>query len=447
MFLVQFALFLALIVADPTTLLVPPFTHTLGFNRIGRLYISMYLGRSFKLEDPQGMCGAKMVEEDDPKTSNDDHILTLFGVNSGSSQIVYNVKLIEPRLFGSPGSDTDQFNRPHGICCNKHGTVYVADTDNDRVVRLKYQNTQLSWVGTIPNDALSDSGQVRMTNEGAALKAPRDVAIDTRGRVYVADSGNNRVVVFDSLGALVSVWTADLEGPTGICVMDPDADYNDFGVNAAVVIDRNRTRISQFSLDDGQQRRMVDMRRIGLDEAGFAYCAYDRHGNVYVTDQLNFQIHLFDPDLRYIVSFGRQGVEGTTFDEPTGITIWRRFGQVFVSEATGGQYYWVGLDAYLIGFYPPEFDSLKPGTTIALYVTEMANITVDITDTSGRLVRSLAPPHYQHPGEALIVWDGRDNAGRLVPEGEYRIAVVARPTYSRPMRTLRKELSGTVRRI
>ncbi len=427
----QLALLLALIVADPTTLLVPPFTHTMGFNRIGRLYISLYLGRSFKLDDPQGMCGAKMVEEDDPTTSNDDHILTMFGVNSGSSQIVYNVKLIEPRLYGSPGNDTGHFNHPHGICCDKQGTVYVADTDNDRIVRLKYENTRLRWVSAI------DSG----------LDAPRDVAIDTRGRVYVADSGNNRIVVFDSLGALVTTWTADLEGPTGVCVLDPDADYNDLHVNSAVVIDRAGTRVSQFSLDDGQQRRMVDTRRIGLDTAGFAYCAYDRHGNVYVTDKVSSQIHLFDPDLRYIVSFGRQGVEGTTFDSPTGIAIWRRFGQVFVSEANGGQYYWVGLDAYLIGFYPPEFDSLKPGTTIALYVTEMANITVDITDPSGKLVRSLAPPHQQHPGEVLIVWDGRDNAGKLVSEGEYKITVVARPTYSRPMRILRKELTGTVRRI
>jgi DNA-binding beta-propeller fold protein YncE len=428
---VQFALFLALIASDPTTLLVPPFSHTLGFNRIGRLYISMYLGRSFKLDDPQGMCGAKMIEEDDPKTSTDDHILTMFAVNSGSSQIVYNVKLIEPRIYGSPGQDTGHFDHPHGICCDKFGTVYVADTRNNRVVRLKYASTKLSWVSTI------DSG----------LDAPHDVAIDTRGRVYVADSGHNRIAVFDSLGALLTTWTADLEGPTAICVLDPAADYNEFGLNAAVVIDRGRTRISQFSLDDGRQLRIVDMRRIGLDEAGFAYCAYDRHGNVYVTDQTNSQIHLFDPDLRYIVSFGRQGVEGTTFDSPTGIAIWRRFGQVFVSEANGGQYYWIGLDAYLIGFYPAEFDSLKPGTTIALYITEMAGIAVDINDTSGKLVRSLAPPHNQHPGEVLIVWDGRDNDGKLVPEGEYKVSVTARPTYSRPMRTLRKELTGTVRRI
>jgi DNA-binding beta-propeller fold protein YncE len=427
---VQFALLVALIVSDPTTLLVPPFSHTMGFNRIGRFYISMYLGRGFRIENPQGICGAKMLEEDDPTTSNDDHILTLFGVNSGTSQIVYNVKLLEPRIYGSPGNDTGHFNHPHGIACNKHGTVYVADTDNDRVVRLKYENTRLKWVSTI------DSG----------LKAPRDVALDARGRVYVADHGNNRILVFDSLGTVVGTWTGDLDGPTGICVLDESADYNDFHVNAAVVIDRGGTRISQFSLDDGQQRRTVDMRRIGLDEAGFAYCAYDRHGNVYVTDQKNSQIHLFDPDLRYIISFGRQGTEGTTFNSPTGIALWRRFGQVFISEADGGQYYWVGLDAYLIGFYPPEFDSLQPGTTIALYITEMANIQVDITAPSGTPVRSLAPPHMQHPGEALIVWDGRDNNGKLVPVGEYKVTVVAKPTYSRPMRILRKELTGTVRR-
>jgi len=428
---VQFALLLALVGSDPTTLLVPPFSHTMGFNRIGRFYISMYLGRSFRLEDPQGMCGAKMVEEDDPATSNDDHVLTLFGVNSGANQVVYNVRLIEPRIYGSTGNDTGQFDHPTGICCNKHGTVYVADTRNNRVVRLRYENTRLKWVSAI------DSG----------LNAPRDVALDTRGRVYVADSGNNRIAVFDSLGAPVAAWTADMEGPTGICVLDPGADYNDFGVNAAVVIDRGRTRLSRFSLDDGQQRRMVDMRRIGLDEAGFAYCAYDRHGNVYVTDQVNSQIHLFDPDLKYIVSFGRQRSEGTKFDSPTGIAIWRRFGQVFISEADGGQYYWIGLDAYLVGFYPAEFDSIRPGTTIALYVTEMADINVDIADSSGRLIRTLAPPHLQHPGEALIVWDGRGNDGELVPVGEYKVTVVAKPTYSRPMRILRKELTGTVRRI
>jgi DNA-binding beta-propeller fold protein YncE len=400
----------------------------------------MYLGKEFKL-DPEGMCGAKMVEEDDPGTSNDDHILTMFGVNRSTCQVVYNIKLIEPRVYGSQGSDAGQFSNPHGICCNKLGDVYVADTDNDRVVRLKYVSTDLRWVGAVPSD------QVTVTSEEAKLDAPRDVSMDSRGRVYVADSGHNRVAVFDSLGQFVTAWTQDLEGPTGIAVLDPNSDYNEFGVDAGVVIDRNRTRLNQFSLATGQKLRELDLRRIGLDEAGFAYCAYDRHGNIYVTDELNSQIHMFDAGLRYVVSFGRQGTEGATFVAPRGLAIWRKFGQVFIAEQDGGQYSWLGLDAYLIGFYPPQFDSLEPGTTIALYVTEMADITVDITDPSGKLVRTLAPPHQQRPGEVLIVWDGRDNTSRLVAEGEYRVTVTARPTYSRPKYILKKELTGTVRRV
>jgi len=415
---------------NPTTLIEPPFEHTLGFNRVGRFFINLYLGRSFRVDDPQGMCGAKMVEEDDPATSKDDHVLTMFGVNSGTGQVLYNVKLVEPRIYGTAGSDTGQFNRPHGICCNKYGDVYVADTDNNRVVRLRYSATRLHWVSVLDT----------------ALAAPRDVALDSRGRVYVADSKHNRIAVYDSLGVALASWQPGLEDPTAIAVLDADAEYNEFRVGAAVVVDRNRTRVNLLTLS-GELVRQVDMRRIGLDEAGFAYVAFDRHGNTYVTDQANDQVHVFDAGLKYVVSYGREGTGQYRFSSPRGIAIWRRFGQVFVSEAEGGQYYWLGLDAYLIGCYPPEFDSRQPGTTIAVYVTGLADVTVTIDDGSNREVRTLTPPHVQRPGEVLIVWDGRDNKGELVPVGSYRINVLARPTYSRARHILKKELTASVRRV
>jgi DNA-binding beta-propeller fold protein YncE len=414
----------------PAMLIVPPFEHTLGFNRIGRYFINLYLGRSFRVSDPQGICGAKMVEEDEPGL-RDDHILTMFSVNSGTGQVVYNVKLVEPKVFGSAGSGPGQFGRPHGICCNPQGDVYVADTDNDRVVRLKYEKGELRWVG------VADSG----------LSSPRDVALDSRGRVFVADSGNDRIVVIDGSGVRQQAWAPGLEGPTGLAVIDDGATYNEFGTNSLVVIDRGRTRVNRLSLA-GEILAQVDMRRIGIDEAGFAYCAFDRFGNSYVTDQVNCQVHIFDPALKYIATYGREGTGDARFDSPRGIAIWPRFGQVFIAEQEGGQYYWLGLDAYLIGFYPPEFDSREPGTTIALYVTGLAEVTVAVTDSSGAAVRTLTPPHYQKPGEALIVWDGRDDSGALVPPGEYGIAVTASPTYNRqPKYRSRKELAGKVRRL
>ncbi|OYD16988.1 hypothetical protein CH330_01200 [candidate division WOR-3 bacterium JGI_Cruoil_03_51_56] len=416
-----------LLTADaPTTLLVPPFSHTLGFHRVGRFYLELYLGKDFKIADPEGMCGAKMIEEDDPSTSRDDHILTLFAVNSGTGQVIYNVKLVKPGIFPSPGSDSCQFDRPHGICCNPKGDVYIADTGNNRIVRLRYTQGRLHWVSVLDS----------------CLKAPSDVDLDSRGRVYVADTDNNRIVIYNPNGTIYAVWTPGLERPTAIAVLDQNADYNEYGINSAVVIDRNQTRIEQLSLS-GQIRRQVGMRRIGFDEAAFSYCAFDRHGNVYVTDRTNSEIHIFDPNLKYLVSYGKPG----EFNSPRGIVIWRRFGQLFVNETEGGQYYWIGLDAYFIGCYPPEFNSGRPGTTIAFYITETATVTVIITNNSGTKVRTLTPPHAQRPGEVLIVWDGKDNDGNLVKEGNYRISITVKPTYSKQKYIFKKELVGRVRRV
>ncbi|MFO7638690.1 MAG: FlgD immunoglobulin-like domain containing protein [bacterium] len=420
------ALLLTSAPGSPSALLTPPFSHTLGFQRIGRYYLRLYLGSGFRVDDPQGMCGAKMTEEDDPTTSRDDHILTLFGVNSGTGQIVYNVKLLEPRIYGSEGPGTGEFRQPHGIACNPEGDVYVADTGNDRLVRLRYAGGRLVWV-SVPD---------------AALAAPRDVALDSRNRVYVTEYGADRVVVLDSSGARLAAWSGELDRPTGIAVIDQAAPYNQYGTDAAVVVDRDGRRLSLFSLD-GRLRRQVDIRRLGLTEGEFSYAAFDRHGNCYVTDQLADQVHVFDPELAHIVSFG----DDSRFNSPRGILLWRRFGQLFVNEAEGGQYYWVGLDGYLIGCYPAEFDSRRPGTTIALYVTGVADIEVHVTDAAGRLVRALTPPHDQRPGEVLIVWDGLDDRGALVPVGEYQVHAVIRPTYSTPRRIHKKELAGTVRRV
>ncbi len=132
------AIFLITIGLPPTTLIPPPFSHTLGFHRVSRLYINIAIGEGFRLDDPQGLACAKMREDEDTTTWRDDALLTLFAVNSGSGQIVYNVKLSKVRVFGSEGGGVEQFNHPQGIACNEEGDVYVADRGNNRLVRLGY---------------------------------------------------------------------------------------------------------------------------------------------------------------------------------------------------------------------------------------------------------------------------------------------------------------------
>ncbi len=423
------ALALLICTETPSTLIPPPFSHTLGFTRISSFYLNLYLGNDFNVNDPQGLACTKIKAEEDTTTWRDDALLTLFAVNSGSGQIVYNIKFSKVGIFGSKGNGEGQFNRPHGIACNEDGDVYVADTDNNRLVRLKYANGNLRWVGVVDS----------------TLKLPYDVTMDSQGRVYVTDR-NSGITVYAPDNTRIASYNPGLESTGAIAILDHVAPFNETGLDLLVVVDRSGTRINQLSLS-GEIRRQIDWRTIGLDTADFAYCAFDRYGNLYVTDRANSQIHIFDSRLKYIISFGKgTGASGNqpVFNSPRGIAIGRKFGQVFIAEADGGQYYLIALDGYLIGCFPEKFNSLRPGTTIALYLTQRAEIIVEIHDETEKIIRTLTPPYQQGPGEVLIVWDGRDNRGELVPEGEYTIRVTIRPTYSKPRYTFKKEIVGRV---
>jgi len=425
---------LLLIIAElPTTLVPPPFFHTFGFTRISSFYLNMYLGSDFRIDEPEGLCCAKMKEEEDTTTWRNNALLTIFAVNSGTGQIVYNVKLIKPGIYGSTGTGVGKFNRPHGITCNENGDVYVADTYNNRIVRLRYAQGTLQWVTVVDSQ----------------LNLPYGVCMDSQGRIYVTDTGNDGIIVYNPDNTRLTAYYPGLRHPTSIAILDRLAPANDLGLDLLVVIDQFGTRINQLS-STGEIVRTIDCRRIGLDTAGFSYCAFDRYGNLYVTDRVNSTIHIFDARLRYIISFGKApNAPGNQpgFNSPRGIAIGRKFGQLFVSEVDGGQYYLIALDGWLIGCFPEQFDSTKPGTTIALYLTQRAEIVVDITNSSGNIIRTLTPAHQQGPGEVLIVWDGRDNKGTIVPAGTYSICITIRPTYSQPRYTLKKEIIAQVSRL
>ncbi len=413
-----------------TTFLVPPFKHTLGFYRASKFYIDLYLGDDFQLSDPQGVTAAKMDEENDLSTLGDDDALTLFAVNSGTGQIMYNVKLTTLKTFGQNGSKPGEFRSPYGITCNHQGEVYVADAGNGRIVKLKYTQGTLSFDHNIAE----------------SLGMPKGVALDSKRNLYVTDMKNSRIIVLDSTGNEKYSWIRELNQPTAISVIDKDDDCNYYKEDFIIVIDNDYKRIQKFSLS-GQLLASTDERMIGLTNAEFAHVAIDYHANVYVTDMVNNQIHKFDRYLNYITPIGRKGAGEVEFVSPRGIFIWKRFGQVFVTEANGGQYYWLGTDGYIIGCFPSALNQSRPGTTIALYLTQLSEIKIDIYDSTNTLVRSLIPEYYQTPGEALIAWDGRDNTGKFVLPGEYTIRANLYPTYSGPKRYFKKELEAKIRKI
>lgn len=93
---------------------------------------------------------------------------------------------------GSPGyadgiGRAAQFNGPVGIAVDDAGIVYVADTYNDRIRRIAQDGTVTTLAGTGKPNLFDGPGPA------AAFDTPSALAVDHDGNLYIADTGNNAV--------------------------------------------------------------------------------------------------------------------------------------------------------------------------------------------------------------------------------------------------------------
>jgi DNA-binding beta-propeller fold protein YncE len=118
-----------------------------------------------------------------------------------------------PAGAGIPG---DSFNRTADVAWDKAGNIYVADgasktTGNARVAKFDKDGHFIKSWGARGSDA----GQ---------FSAIRGIVLDAQGNVYVADSGNNRIQVFDGDGNPKSQITG-IGSPMAICITPGPTQY------------------------------------------------------------------------------------------------------------------------------------------------------------------------------------------------------------------------------
>jgi DNA-binding beta-propeller fold protein YncE len=161
----------------------------------------------------------------------------VYVTDSVANQVkVYPSGLGFGNAFGGPGSSAGLFNFPTGIFISSAGEVLVADQNNDRVqVFDRGGQNFLRCFGK--------TGGMSLTPKFGRIQG---LTGDLQGRIYVADTFQGRIVVFDSQGARISTIGAfgdgagDLQGPAGL-VIDR--------FNRLLVSSIGNARVEVFGLD------------------------------------------------------------------------------------------------------------------------------------------------------------------------------------------------------
>lgn len=89
--------------------------------------------------------------------------------------------------FADGAAANARFNNPQGVAIDAQGAIYVADTGNHRIRRIAPDGAVTTVAGN------GTAGFQNGLGAAAQFNAPRGVAIDTLGNLYVADTGNHAV--------------------------------------------------------------------------------------------------------------------------------------------------------------------------------------------------------------------------------------------------------------
>jgi DNA-binding beta-propeller fold protein YncE len=215
----------------------------------------------------------------------------------------------------NPASMDGAMREPWGLAVGNDGTIYVADTWNHRVQVFSNDGTFLRKWGKF------EQAQPGGTIQPDTFWGPRDIAVDADNNVYVADTGNKRVRVYDNLGNYkFDIGTDALNEPVGLAINQLTREI--------YIADTWNKRIQVFSLDGAALRSWNVQAWVSTAESGNRpYLSLDKTGKVlFVTDPDAGRVLAFDPEGKALVTFSHEG------GLPAGIAA-DAAGRLFVAES------------------------------------------------------------------------------------------------------------------
>lgn len=220
------------------------------------------------------------------------------------------------KIINEQETDTSVgLDRPAGIAVDSKDRIYVADTLKGAVFVFDLEKKTMNLLGA----------------EGRGkLASPFGVAIDAADNVYVSDVRQKAVNVYDAQWNLTAsirkIGSTVLTNPTGLAV-DP---VN----NRLLIVDTQAHSVAAATLGKFDQGASFGKRGEEDDEFNFpTYAAVDKQGRIYVTDTMNFCVKVFDRDFKFVRRIGEHGIGVGMFDRPKGVALDSQ-GNIYVADTS-----------------------------------------------------------------------------------------------------------------
>jgi len=197
---------------------------------------------------------------------------------------------------GVASSAPGEFDAPEGISIGPGGNIYVVDSDNHRV------------------EVFDSAGTYIRQYTDAGMEDPEAIAVTSNGDTYVVDDKANKVFAFHPDGSLAGTF-----GNTGAFVLNAPLDIVSDGAGHLLVADSANDRIVVFTTTghgiasfgshgsgNGQLWHPVGM-------------CFDSHGNFYVNDAGNGRVVEFNVNKQFLINYQFRDPKTVTLGQKTSL--------------------------------------------------------------------------------------------------------------------------------
>jgi len=345
--------------------------------------------------------------------SGSDFVRAVFTVDQDSGMLIYliaqNDSVTHAGFYGDGGGEVT-FNAPQGVDVDESGNLYVADTGNNRIVRLHVDFS---------------SGAFTHVSNITGITNPVDVVI-TNSSFWVLSESQNKVMQYSLSGSLQYSLGSSGSGngkfssPRGISARQSNGTISSSDIYVA---DTGNDRVVFFT-KGSSSGNYAAWNTVPISNSTLTDIASDPDGNAYAMDAGQGRLHVIGWSGKDYLGYASE-----SFNQPKNVNFAPGKWELGTIEAWTNS---SGVSQYDVRVEILNLSASASGSNVTFSYILMANadMTGKVKDSGGQVVRDLmtnsnlpAASNHQH------TWDGRNNSGNPVPAGQYTFELTANTSH------------------